>query len=258
MKILNLVVTHLAPEQVTRHLALAEAYTPGVPRLIAYGGPHVSFDALAFPDKFLLEDPSLRGPVINQCFNELFPKTWRWAQEHAAAFDFIHVTEYDHLILNRNYFEILEDAVERSGCDFLGKNCGLKANSNWMHLFRYRDDPVLLDYLRRISVREDKTAICGTLGNGFTLSRRALQAWAEAPTPPPFYNEVLFPTLTHHLGFKIGDIGAYCDLFRHVRWGPLWTETEIRDLQAQGAPCCHPFKDIDAAQRILLPGSVEQ
>lgn len=257
MQILNVVVTHLAPEQVARHMELAEVYTPGIARVIAYGGQPALFDMLAFPNKFLLEDPSLRGPVINQCFNELFPKIWRWTQEHDTAFDFVHVTEYDHLILSGEYFERLAEAVERSGCDFLGKNCGLKANSNWMHLFRYREDPVLLDYLNRISVREDKTAICGTLGNGFTISRSALRAWAEAPEPPPFYNEVLFPTLTHHLGFKIGDIGSYSDLFRHVRWGPLWKAAEVQEMLQRGVPCCHPFKDIDAARRILLPSSVE-
>jgi len=253
MQILHLVITHLSPELVARQLALVEAFAPGVPRLIAYGGPRASFDALPGPDKFPLEDESLRGPVISQCFNELFPKAWDYVKDHPIPFDFVHVTEYDHLILSRDYFERLAEMLERSASDFVGKGCGIKTNSNWMHLFRYREDPVLLGYLRQTSVREDKTTICGTLGNGFSISRRALQAMAELPNPPRIYNEVFFPTLVHHLGFGICDIGTHSDLFRNVRWGPLWTSGELREMLRTGAPCCHPFKDIPAAQAILCP-----
>jgi len=253
MKILHVIITHLAPEQAVQHVEMAEAFTPGVPRLIAYGGPPSLFGALPWKDKFLLEDPSLRGPVIHQCFNELFPKIWAWMQGQPVAFDAVHVSEYDHWILRADYFAQLAEALTRSGADFLGKGCCVKTQTNWMHLFRYRDDPVLLDYLRRVSVREDKTTICGTLGDGFTISRRALEGVATAPEPPPVYNEMIFPTLTHHLGFQIADIGAYCDAFRHVRWGPLYTAEELVELARQGAACCHPFKDMAAARRLLLP-----
>ena len=253
MQILHVVITHLAPELAVQHVALAEAFTPGVPRLIAYGGPPASFGALPWKDKFLLEDPSLRGPVIHQCFNELFPKIWDWVRRQPVAFDAVHVTEYDHWILRADYFAQLEEILTRSGADFLGRGCGVKTHTNWMHLFRYRDDSALLGYLRRFSVREDKTAICGTLGDGFTISRRALEAMAALPDPPPAYNEVFFPTLTHHLGFQIADMGDYSDFLRHVRWGPLWTEAELVELARQGAACCHPFKDMAAAHRLLAP-----
>ena len=251
MQILNVLITHLAPEKAARQIALAEAFTPGIARLIAYGGPREAFGDLPFADKVLLEDPSLRGPVVEQCFNEIFPKVWNYVEGHATRFDYIHVTEYDHLLLSRDYFAELARIIAVSGAEFLGAGCGIKTNSNWMHLFRYREDPVLLGYLRRVSVREDKTAICGTLGNGYTLSRRALQAIAQAGELPRVYNEVLFPTLAHHLGFAIDDFGAHSDLFRHVRWGPLWTEAEVRELIRRGAYCCHPFKDADAARAIL-------
>ena len=256
MQILHLVITHIAPEKVAQHLALTEAFAPGVPRLIAYGGPQSSFDALPGSNKFFLEDASIRGPVTSQCFNELFPKTWRYIQAQGIPFDFMHVSEFDHLILSRNYFDCLKDVIARSAGDFIGKNCGIKTNSNWMHLFRYRDDPTFLNYLSRVSVREDKTAICSTFGNGFTISSRALQAMAELESPPPVYNEVFFPTLVHHLGFKICDIGTYSNMFRHVRWQPYSPE-EVRKQMLQGVPCCHPFKDIDAAQKILGCASVE-
>ncbi|MDD5349590.1 MAG: hypothetical protein PHQ12_05215 [Chthoniobacteraceae bacterium] len=253
MQILHVIITHLPPELAARHVALAEAYTPGVPRLIAYGGPAAAFGELPWTDKFLLKDPSLSGPVIHQCFNELLPGICDWMRRQPMPFDAVHVTEYDHWILRADYFAQLAEALARSGADFLGKNCGIKTHTNWMHLFRYRDDPALLGYLARFSVHEEKSAICGMLGNGFTISRRALEAFAALPEPPRVYNEVLVPTLIHHLGFQIADIGAYSDAFRHVRWGPLWTEEELVDLARRGAACCHPFKDIPAACRLLAP-----
>jgi hypothetical protein len=253
MQFLHVIITHLAPELAVRHVELAEAFTPGIPRLIAYGGPAAAFRDLPWADKFLLEDPSLRGPVTGQCFNELLPKIHEWMERQPGGFDAVHVSEYDHWILRGDYFAQLAGVLARSGADFTGRGCGVKTQTNWMHLFRYREDPALLGYLARHSVREDKTTICGTLGNGFTLSRRALDAIAALPSPPRVYGEVLFPTLAHHLGFQIADIGSYSDIFRHVRWGPLWTEEELVRLARSGAACCHPFKDIPAACRLLAP-----
>lgn len=257
MQFLHVIITHVPPEKVHKHLALTEAITPGPRRLIAYGGPRESFDRLEAPDKFFLEDPSLRGPVISQCFNELFPKIWQFTLSSGAAFDFVHVSEYDHLILSRDYFDQLTRVIKRSGAEFIGRGCGLKTHSNWQHRFRDGMNPALLDYLRLHSVRQDKTEICGTLGNGFTLSRKALQAMAELPNPPRVYNEVFFPTMAHHLGFTICDIGSYSTMFRHVRWGPVWTSAEIKALMRQGAACAHPFKDIDTAEPIVLGAAKE-
>lgn len=254
MQILHVIVTHLSPELAAQHVALAETFTPGVARLIAYGGPVETFGALPWKEKILLEDPSLRGPVIHQCFNELLPKIRGWIhRQPGESFDAVHVSEYDHWILRGDYFEQIADVLSRSGADFLGRGCGVKTNTNWMHLFRYREDPGLLAFLARHSVREDKTAICGALGNAFTLTRRALEAIADLPETPRIYGEVLYATLAHHLGFQIADMGAYSDFLRHVRWGPLWTAEELAALARAGAACCHPFKDIPAACRLLAP-----
>jgi hypothetical protein len=251
MRFLHVIITHLPPEKVRAHLALTRRFTPGVATLIAYGGPAAAFNQLKTGGEFFLEDPSLRGVNIQQCFNELFPKIWTYARQHALEFDFVHVTEYDHIILCTDYFERIAAALELSGADFLGRGCGLKSHSNWPHRFVGGRDGALLDYLRAHSVRENKTEICGTLGNGIVLSRAALQAWAELPTPPRIYNELIFPTLVHHLGFKIGDMGSYSDVFEQVRWGPVWTPGELRELIRRGAACVHPIKDTDAAITLL-------
>jgi hypothetical protein len=251
MRFLHVIITHVEPEKVRKHLELTRLFTPGIPSLIAYGGPAQSFERLDVGDRFFLEDESLRGVNVGQCFNELYPKIWRHAQDNGIEFDFAHISEFDHLIFRADYFSRIADALKRSGADFLGRGCGVKSHSNWPHRFRGERDPALLDFLRTHSVRENKTELCGTLGNGVVISRDALRAWAETPNPPRTYNELLFPTLAHHLGFKIGDMGRYSDVFEHVTWGPVLTLDQIRRLIREGAACAHPFKDINAAEALL-------
>jgi hypothetical protein len=251
MNILHVLVTHVAAELVDTQAALLSNQFPGMVRLIAYGGSPAAFEAIRHPHKIYLQDESLRGSTAHQCFNELIPKLTAFITQGGHSFDFIHVSEYDHLILSGNYFTELESAWTRSGADFLGKNCGIKTHSNWPHALHYRDDPTLRRYLASFSVREDPTVLCGSLGNGYTISKRALQSCAQLPELPRVYFEVLFPTLVHHLGWRIADIGEYSRIFRHVRWQPEWTATEVTSLIREGVLCCHPFKDIKTAALLL-------
>jgi hypothetical protein len=246
MQFLHVIITHVAPPKVAEFLAFCERVTPGVPRLIAYGGSPENFSLLEHPAKIFLADESLRGPVIQQCVNELLPKVSAYLNAPASPrCDLVHFSEFDHLILYRNYFDMLAEIFRQSGCDLMGKTAGLKTHSNWVHYLRYRENESLRNYLAHISQREDKTALYGMLGNGYTLSRDLVHAIARLPDLPRVYYELLFPTLAHHLGFKVGDLGAFSDIFRHVRWGPAWKLEEVENLIKSGAACCHPFKDLD-------------
>lgn len=250
MNIVHVYLTHL-PAVVTQPLlASMGAVWPSIDRVLAYGGSCEEFDKISFPSRIRLTDHSLTGPVTNQCFNELIYGLWQCLERKACEFDYVHCTEYDHIFLSHNYFDSLADALKTTDCDFVGKACGVKSNSNWPHYLRYRNDSELLGFLDSISVREDKTVICGCLGNGFTISRDALKAAASVPNLPRVYYEVLFPTLSHHLGFRLADLGEKSDLFRCIRWGPQWLEPEIRELQKNGVACAHPFKDLVCLERM--------
>lgn len=243
MSIVHVYLTHLPAVLTQRLLEIMGAVWPGIDRVLAYGGSFEEFQNISFPNKFHLVDRSLSGPVWDQCFNELIYGLWRCLERKACEFDYVHCTEYDHIFLSPNYFDLLADALRMADCDFVGKACGVKPNSNWPHYLRYRNDTELLGFLDSISVREDKTVICGCLGNGFTISRDALKAAASVPNLPRVYIEVLFPTLSHHLGFRLADLGEKSDLFRYVRSGPQWFENEIRQLRESGVVCAHPFKN---------------
>lgn len=250
MNIVHVYLTHLPAAVTQRILASMGAIWPSIDRVLAYGGSSEEFKKISFPSKVLLTDRSLSGPVWDQCFNELIYGLWECLELSAYEFDYVHCTEYDHIFLSSCYFNSLAKAVQESEADFIGKACGIKSNSNWPHYLRYRSNVELAEFLEKISVREEKGAICGCLGNGFTISRDALKAAASVPNLPRVYNEVLFPTLSHHLGFKVADIGQQADIFRHVRWGPQWSEREIREIQMSGSSCAHPFKDSTRIEKI--------
>ncbi|HUB67182.1 MAG TPA: hypothetical protein VL981_06830 [Candidatus Methylacidiphilales bacterium] len=246
MQFLHVILTHVAPPQVDEFLTFCDRVTPGIPRLLAYGGPSENFSLLAHPAKIFLADESLRGPVIRQCLNEILPKVSAYLNSPASPqCELVHFSEFDHLILCRNYFDKLAEIFRQSGCDLIGKTAGPKTHSNWVHYLRYREDEPLRNYLARISKREDKRALYGMLGNGYTLSRNLVDSIAGLSDLPRVYYELLFPTLAHHLGFEVGDLGAFSDIFCHVRWGPAWKLEEVGNMIKRGAVCCHPFKDLD-------------
>ncbi len=225
---------------------------PDVMRTIAFGGNQEEFARIKDHRKLFLKDESLRGPVINQCFNELIPALMKHARTIDDSFDYVHVTEYDHIIVNREYFSKLQTAIRNSKADYLAKACGPKTGSNWLHYLRYRNDQTLARFLSSFSSRDRPSELYGALGNGFTISSRALARFAELRPCPRIYFEVLFPSVVYHLGFAVADISDFSSLFRRVRWGPSWTVGELRAFVAAGESCCHPFKNWPVAADVLV------
>jgi hypothetical protein len=250
MNILHTIVTHLSPEQVRRQLKFLESITPGVPRLIAHGGSKAHFEALADLNPIHLTDESLRRSPSGYCFNELLSKTSSFLSTSCISFDFVHVTEYDHLILRREYFEELSHILKRAGCDFLGQGCNNRTDSDWYHLSACRKNKMFIQFLEHISIHEVKTDIYGTLFDGHTISTVALKAILRGPPLPRTYSEALFPSVIHHMGFRVGDIGTYSNLFHEVHFRPVRTKDEVLAMIERKVPCCHPFKDWDNFEEI--------
>jgi len=162
----------------------------------------------------------------------------------------VYVFEYDHLILRPDFEDLLTGLARSSAADLLAKAASDRTGTNWAHYTRFRRDPDLLAFLASISVREDPTRLYGCLGNGFLLTRAALGAFAAVENPPPCYVEVYLPTVLHHLGFRVVDIDALSDVYRHVTWEPERTLDEVLTVQRAGGYFAHPFKDIATLDRV--------
>ena len=243
---LNVLVTHQGRRGTALILDHLARTCPESRFVVCHGGRRPDFEAIEHPEKLFITDPTLRAPPRStQSYTELLTAVQRAFVAEDPEVESIYVFEYDHVILRGDFESSLAAAVTRSGADFLGKSCVDRTGTNWHHYTRYRDDVALLDHLANISVRDDPRRIFGCLGDGFWLTRRALQAYVSAPAAPPCYGEVLLPTVIHHLGFRIADLAALGDLYDHVRYQPVYRLDELEQMRDGGATFVHPFKEID-------------
>jgi hypothetical protein len=72
-------------------------------------------------------------------------------------------------------------------------------------------DPTFLDFFRDLSVRRDKTTILTMLGSGSFWRREPFDAVANVYETTPIYLEIFFPSVAHHLGFRVRDISEHCN-----------------------------------------------
>jgi len=243
MKTVHTVISHLDPATVSGFLPFLGKLSPETRILCAYGGKREYFEGIAWPDKFFLEDDSLRGPVRNQSYNEILLKTCSTASGQEA--DFFYFSEYDHFPLRRNYLGELCDLMASQEFDLLGHSFFQANHTNWIHYLRYRDDMEFKRFLGGMTRRGTVEPLYGMLGNGFMISRRALEAFCAIPVHLQVYTEVYIPTVIHHLGFKAGKIDALTRLYEAVRYEPAYSYEEVIQLLRTGKSFCHPVKCVD-------------
>ena len=234
MNQLNAVITHLPAAEVEQDLRRLRELAPDSRFVACYTGPRSEFERLE--DATFVEDGLGGAPRSFQSYHPIF------AALDGREFDALYLFEYDHLILDPGFEAALIELADRTGADFMGKNCVERNQTNWAHYTRFRRDPDLLDHLRRISTREDPTVMFGTLGSGMWLRRGALESYLSLETHPRCYGELYVPTVLHQLGHRIVDIDAVSDLYRAVRWEPEYSQEESEALTAAGAIFVHPVK----------------
>jgi hypothetical protein len=255
---LTAILTHLDAPQVHERLDLLQAVCGERRFVLVHGGARKEFERVEFEHKLFIDDATLRGPEQHlQSWTQIFENVWRRYFESDATIDSLYFIEYDHLVLDAHFETPLRELALATGADFMGKSCVDRTATNWEHYVRFRRDERLLAHLRRLSVRDDTARIFGCLGDGMWLSRDALRAYVEVGEHPPCYCEAYVPTLLHHLGFRVADIDAHSDLYRHVRWVPTFDVEQALAAVREGAVFIHPVKDpaVVRAVRGSVPGS---
>jgi hypothetical protein len=162
----------------------------------------------------------------------------------------VYFIEYDQLVLRGNFEDDLRALAESSPAGLFGKYASERRDSNWAHLTRYRGDERLTRFFSRISCREDHSQRWGCLGTGMLFRRAALEAFCSVEDAPHAYLELFIPTVVHHLGFEVADVDAMGDLYAGVRWRPPFTVEEAISAKAAGRAFAHPFKELDALERV--------
>ncbi|MBA2475347.1 MAG: hypothetical protein H0V40_05260 [Actinobacteria bacterium] len=247
MTTLNVVLTHLPPAAVNEGLSFLDEVAPQARFAVCHVGDEDALAGVAREEKVFVDEPSFNGlPYTYQSLNAILDGVHDRLVRPDPGIDAVYLLEYDHLVLRPDFEERLSAVAAATGADFMGKTCGERTATNWFHYVRFRRDERLLEHLRSVSVRADPTRMYGCLGNGFWLSRTALEAFVAVEDHPPCYGELYVPTLLHHLGFELVDIDTHSDLYRHVRWYRPFAVEEVVRLKRDGAVFVHPFKDTKA------------
>ena len=252
MSTLNLLLTHLPADDVDGQLRLLRAVAPGSRFAVCHGGDRSAFEGVAEVDKAFVDDPSLRGAARSfQSYDVTLSVVHAHWLVREPSIDAVYLFEFDHLVLRADFETALRDLAARTGADLLGKNAAVRTGTNWHHYTRFRRDETLLAHLRRVSVRDDPTRMFGLVACALWLSRAAIESYVAVGAHPPCYGELYVPTLVHHLGYRVVDVDAVSDLYKHVRWTPEHDAAEAEALRRAGVTFVHPVKDGTARASVL-------
>lgn len=255
MLLLNLLWTHLDGPTVDRQLAYLHTVAPRSRFVVCYGGGREDFEDIHHEEKLFIEDPSLRTTIArDQSPIEMLSRVHDGFVADGEV-DAIFMLEYDHVVLRGDFELAIEQLLEASEADFLGKTCVLKDGSNWIHGIRARRDPEFQAFLRRITVRDEPPRLYGCLGTGFVMRRRALEALVAVAPAQLVYHEMYLPTVLYHLGYRIADIDKISDIYEQVLFEPPTTLAQALEAKRQGHFFVHPFKDVHLLDEVLrAPG----
>ena len=242
--IVHSILSHHPAKAVDAMAEFLQALGNDVRFRFAYGGERDEFEKIRSRDKIFLADPGLRGKIESRNFSNWFKAGLSWFDSAGLRPDYIHFTECDHLPLQAGYWSQIEKSMLSSGKDFLGKWCMDRSNTNEQFYLKYRGDPALLRHLRSLNPTLAQPVIWGALADGMTFRAESLRALCGVDLGIDCFTEILIPSTLHQLGRELGDFDAFSTIFACVRHRPEFLLSDVSDLLARGAWCCHPFKNV--------------
>lgn len=251
MAMLTAVLTHLAAPVVEGQLAYMRAVAPESRFVVGHGGKRSDFAGLRDPGALFIADPSLRGPHFEKSLNATMIALYEAHVRDDPSIDLVYLIEYDHLLLSPDFESRLRALAEQTGAGLLAKWASRRNDSNWPHHLAMRDDAELNGLIDAISVREDKQARFGCLGNGLLIRRDAFEAYCTVAGLPERYVELMIPTVVHHLGYDVVDFDAVSDLYLDVRWLPEFDVEAAAAAKRAGRLFVHPFKELGSLDAVL-------
>lgn len=185
--------------------------------LIAYGGTKREFDAIQHEQKFFADDPRLRTRDHQrefQSYTRLFRAAAEFLRIRGTQFQFVHFAEYDHVPLVPQLNEHQIERLKSEGADLLAFHVHRVDDTNNPHFLYHAADEKFMPYWARITKRSEPEVVLSMFGSGSFWTREAFCTVSATEEPFPIYMELYLPTLAHHLGFRVCDLG---DQNRFVR-----------------------------------------
>jgi hypothetical protein len=235
----TILVTHQSPVQVGRMLEWWERHVLGTQLLIAYGGPQERFHRISALQKIFVTDQRIRTTDHvreRQSYTGVFQEASKALKK--SGFQYIWLVEYDHIPIARHVLDEFKQRMTEASADVLCYCLRRIDRTISPHFLGHANNPAFFQAWRNISVREEKDVILSMFVSGSLWRRCAFEAIAAREEPFPTYVELYLPTMAHHLGFRLVDLGTQS---RFIKPGPSRSLT-FESAKAQGALTAHPLK----------------
>lgn len=239
-KVATVLLTHEAPEAVSRMVGHWQAHDPEQVILVAFGGTAEAFARLEVEHAVFVEDPGLRTrdhPRERQSYLGVFSAVAPLIESLGVSH--VHLAEYDEIPLVSGLNRRLLDVLEHEGADVAGHRLYRVDETGHPHFTFHCHDPAFMDYWSSISCRDDHGVVLSMLGCGSFWTAGAFLAVARLSPPIRIYLELMLPTAAHHLGFRVR---PFPDEDRFMAPEVPKTRADFEEFRRQGAWRIHPVK----------------
>ncbi|CAN5377541.1 hypothetical protein BH20VER3_BH20VER3_02670 [soil metagenome] len=247
--VLTLLLSHQPPAELDRVLRVWQQVADPGGLLLAYGGREDYYEMIDFEPKIMIRDARLRTSDQQrerQSCAGVVREAARWLQSR-PEFQYVHFVEYDHLPLVADLYDRMIARMESERADALAYHLRRIDGTSDVHYLHHADDSRFHDYFSSLTVRSDPEVIMAMLGTGSFWRLPAFAAVASREEPFPIYFEIYLPTLAHHLGYRLRDLGEQ----NAFVWNLGDFSNQIRECKASGAWTAHPIKDIISPESIF-------
>jgi hypothetical protein len=235
----TILMTHQLPDQVDRMLEWWERHVSGTQFLIAYGGTQEHFHKVSAPQKIFVTDPRIRT-MDHVRERQSYTGVFRAASEalKKSGFQYVWLFEYDHIPIAPHVLDEFKQRMAEASADVLCYCLRRIDRTISPHFLGHANNPAFFQIWRNISVREEKDVILSMFVSGSLWRRCAFEAIAAREEPFPTYVELYLPTMVHHLGFRLVDLGTQSQFIKPAPSRSLTFES----AKGQGALTAHPLK----------------
>ena len=240
-KILIALLAHQPPSEIAKIIEGVREKLPGYDVLLIYGGDARDFDCIECTQKVFVDDIRLRT-VDHQRERQSYAGVM-WAVEGYLKnrhYGFVLFMEYDCLPLRADLPAALLRRAEAEGADVLGFHVERVDQTNDPHWLSHAYDPSFKKWLRGMSTRVgDSEVVLSMLGAVSFWRREVIDELVKIDdTSCPVYLEIFLPTVAHHRGFRVCDMG---EQNRYVQHSGNFVD-RIEEFRALGAWLVHPVK----------------
>ena len=212
---------------------------PDVKLVLAYGGTQEEFDGIDWQDKVFIDDQTLRTKN-HQRECQSYTAVYRGVLGllSGRGFDRILLTEFDHVPLRSDYFNLLELARDEARADVMMYGLYQVNDIGHAHSLYHATKVLFFEQIERISLRSEKDVVFSSYGFGQYWQWEAFEEMAKVNDEVGCYLEIWAPTIAHHLGFRVKRIK---DVEKCNNYYGDFTD-RVEELKNRGGWCAHPVK----------------